>query len=70
MIWLGHDNCCLKEKTMQDFPGGPVVKTLLSHCRGHRFNPWLGNEYTTCQAMQEKKKKSLKEKTALSVLIQ
>ena len=26
-----------------DFPGGPGVKTLCFHCRGHRFNPWLGN---------------------------
>ena len=25
------------------FPGGPVVKTLGFHCRGHRFNPWSGN---------------------------
>ena len=22
-----------------DFPGGPVVKTLYFHCRGHKFNP-------------------------------
>ena len=26
-----------------DFPGGPVVKTLYFHCRGHKFNPWWGN---------------------------
>ena len=26
-----------------DFPGGPVVKTVCFHCRGHRFSPWLGN---------------------------
>ena len=26
-----------------DFPGGPVVETLGSHCRGCRFDPWLGN---------------------------
>ena len=25
-----------------DFPGSPVVRTLCFHCRGHRFNPWLG----------------------------
>ena len=26
-----------------DFHGSPVVKTLCSHCRGHRFYPWLEN---------------------------
>ena len=26
-----------------DFPGGPVVKTPHSQCRGHGFDPWLGN---------------------------
>ena len=26
-----------------DFPGGPVVKILYFHCRGHRFYPWYGN---------------------------
>ena len=24
----------------QNFPGGPEVKTLCLHCRGHRFDPW------------------------------
>ena len=27
----------------EDFPDGPVVKTLSFHCRGHRFDPWFGN---------------------------
>ena len=27
----------------RDFPGGPLVKTPCFHCRGHGFNPWLGN---------------------------
>ena len=26
-----------------DFPGGPVVKTLCFHCKGHGFDPRLGN---------------------------
>ena len=26
--------------TQRDFPGGPVVKTLCFHCRGHGFNFW------------------------------
>ena len=25
------------------FPGGPVVKTLRFHHRGHRFSLWLGH---------------------------
>ena len=33
----------IKKKKSQDFPDGPVVKTLHFHCRGHRFDPWLGN---------------------------
>ena len=28
-----------KKKKSMDFPGGPVVKTLHSQCREHRFNP-------------------------------
>ena len=27
----------------RDFPSGPVVKKLPCNCRGHGFNPWLGN---------------------------
>ena len=27
---------------MWDFPGGLVVKTLCSQCRGHGFDPWSG----------------------------
>ena len=26
-----------------DFPGGPVVKTTHSQCRGPRLDPWSGN---------------------------
>ena len=26
-----------------DFPGGPVGRTQHFHCRGPRFDPWLGN---------------------------
>ena len=26
-----------------DSPGCPVAKNLHCHCRGHGFNPWLGN---------------------------
>ena len=31
------------KRQFEDFLGGPVVKTLHSQCRGHRFDPWLGN---------------------------
>jgi hypothetical protein len=31
-----------KEKSSEDFPGGPVVKTPELHCRENGFNPWLG----------------------------
>ena len=43
-----------------DFPGGPVAKTLRSHCRGPRFHPWSGNEIphtaakTQCSQINEK----------------
>ena len=30
-------------KKSKDLPGRPAVKALPFHCRGHRFNPWLGN---------------------------
>ena len=32
----------------RDSPGGPVVKTPCFHCRGHGFDPWLGNKYCIC----------------------
>ena len=28
---------------VRDFPGGPVVKTPYSQCRGSGFNPWSVN---------------------------
>ena len=34
----------IKMRQERDIPGGPVVKTPCSQCRGHGFNPWLGNE--------------------------
>ena len=42
------------------FPGGPVVKTLHFQCRGHEFDPWLGNWDPTCRAAQPKKTKKTK----------
>ena len=40
-----------------------MVKTLCFQCRGHGFDPWLGNLDPTCSAVcsqTEKKKKSIK----------
>ena len=31
------------KKKIGDFPGGPVVKTPCSQCRGPRFDTWSGN---------------------------
>lgn len=28
-----------KSEGFWEFPGGPVVKTLHVHCRGHKFGP-------------------------------
>ena len=33
----------LIRRRQRDFPGGPVVKTPCSQCRGPRFDPWSGN---------------------------
>ena len=32
------------KKQIRDIPGGPVVKTPRSQCRGPGFDPWSGNE--------------------------
>lgn len=45
-------------------PCGPVVKTLLFHCRGHRFDPWLGTKIP--HALQHGQKKREKTTTAKS----
>ena len=46
----------LRKYCRRDFPGGPVVKTLRFHCRGHRFDPWLGNYDPTCHEARSEKK--------------
>ena len=47
----------IKESLTWDFPGSPVVKTPGFQCRGHKFNPCLGNENPTCCIVQPKRKK-------------
>ena len=32
-----------KKTDARDFPGGPLVKNLCFHCRGHSFHIWSGN---------------------------
>ena len=44
--------------TQWDLPGGPGVKTLCFHCRGHRFSPGGGTKiYHMPHGMAKKKKK-------------
>ena len=44
VVHLGKDEIgSLICTNSRDFPGSPVVKTLSFQCRGHGFNPWLGN---------------------------
>ena len=41
---------------MRDVTGNPMVKTLCSQCRRHRFDPWLGIKDPTCCTVRPKKK--------------
>ena len=47
----------MKDDSGWDFPGCPVAKNPLFHCRGHRFNPWLGNEDPICVAKSKQTNK-------------
>ena len=42
---------------VEDFPGGPVVKTLRCQCRGSGLSPWSGNwdPHTLCGAAERLK---------------
>ena len=46
-LWEGAlfypPHCRLLKRGTLDFPGGPVVKTPHSQCRGRGFDPWSGN---------------------------
>ena len=50
---------CLLIKS-RGFPGSPLVKSLYSHCRGHRFDPWQKTKTSQVkkQSHTHKKKKS------------
>ena len=49
--------CSTLRSMARDFPGVPVVKTPRFQCRGHRFDPCLGNWDPTCHVAWPKKKK-------------
>ena len=34
-----NDGRAILNSSIRDFPGGPVVKTMCSQCRGPGFNP-------------------------------
>ena len=40
-----------------DFPGGPVIKTLSFHCRGHWSSRWLGKFLMSGGAAKTKQNK-------------
>ena len=42
-----------------DFPGGPVVKTLHFHCRGHEFDPGWRTKISQATQCGQKKKKEI-----------
>ena len=55
----------LKINIWWDFPGSPAVETPGFWCRGHRFDPWLGNWDLICPVAQPKiKTKTNKQKFA------
>ena len=43
IFWCQDSFHSSKLSRSQDFPGGPVAKTLSSQCKGPGFNPWSGN---------------------------
>ena len=50
------------EKLSGEFPGGPVVKTPRSHCRGPGSTPGWGAKIPRAVRCGQKKKKKKKEK--------
>ena len=47
------------KKTLGDFPGVPLVKSLCSQRRAHGFDPWLQKFHVT-RGMAKKKKKDFR----------
>ena len=59
IIVQGADTCPTKNSIKMDEGGGNSprgpVKTPRSQCRGHRFDPWLGNWDPMCHMAWPKK---------------
>ena len=57
-----------KKKSSQDFPGGPVVKTVTPrfHCRGHGFKSLVGELRSHLPCSVTKKLKKEKKKSSWS----
>ena len=56
--WLSNWTTMTQVKSeTRDFPGGPVVKTLFSQCRGHGLDAWSGNWDPACCMIVAKKMK-------------
>ena len=47
-----HVKLTRKKCSIREFPGGPVVRTLYSHCQGPGFSFWRIRELGTPQALQ------------------
>ena len=52
-------------RKLRDIPGDPVVKTLYSQRRGHRFNLWLGRILHAAWHGQKKKKKTVRKNSGV-----
>ena len=50
-----EDTAMNRKSAGRDFPDSPVVKAPHVHCRGHGFDPWLGNSQPSCCMRQQKK---------------
>ena len=59
----------MAETEAADFPGGPAVKTLHVHCKGHGFGSWSRNLDLTCPTLQENKDEKRKGIEAAIVIV-
>ena len=58
-VWVS--GCLMdKDEDPRDLPGGPVVKTVCFHCKGHRINPWSGNKVLHATGHSQKLNKGKK----------